>query len=111
MPFCFCDKRNGAEQTPSRLPFAAADHESEAIHERVRKYMGRVSELRARDVEEKNDEERSILGRCHMRSQIPTRSQHTWYNSQIITNAYLSARNVFGARVLLVLLTLSLNRV
>lgn len=42
---------------------------------------------------------------------VSTRSCNTWYNSQIITNAYPSTRNVFGARVLLVLWTLLLSHV
>lgn len=60
---------------------------------------------------EMNDKERKMLLAYwpYINSLIVTRRYDTWYNSQIITNAYPSTRNVFGARVLLVLSTVSLS--
>lgn len=71
--------------------------------------MGRVSELRVRRIEEKNDARRSASHAALYVIMYQHVHRITWYNSQIITNAYPSARNVFGARVLLVPLALSLS--
>lgn len=101
------DVREEKTVCPKWTPlFIVADH--------ARKYLRRVQVNYERVAsKEKNDEERNTLLAYwpHIHSFVPTRPYDTWYNSQIITNAYPSTRNVFGARVLLVLSTLSLSHV